>query len=88
MNSENITQSLRYIKLERSDKYLALSNLSIYYTWKDIKRPSKNNEFKKSAPTWNEEFELSDGLYSVSIIQYYFQYIFKNMRQFLIILQQ
>ena len=26
------------INLERSDKYVALSNLSIYYTWKNIKK--------------------------------------------------
>ena len=27
------------IKLKRSNKYAALSNLSIYYTWKNIKKP-------------------------------------------------
>ena len=47
------------INLKRSDKYVALSNLSIYYTWKNIKKPSKKNKFKISAPTWNEEFEHS-----------------------------
>ena len=52
------------IKLKRSDKYVALSNLSIYYTWKNIKKSNKNNKFKISAPTWNEEFELPDGSYS------------------------
>ena len=52
------------IKLKRSDKYVALSNLSIYYTWKNIKQSNKNNKFKISAPTWNEEFELPDGSYS------------------------
>ena len=40
--------------LKRSDKYVALSN----YTWKNIKKKSKNNKFKIPAPTWNEEFEL------------------------------
>ena len=39
------------IDLRRKDKYIALSNLSIYYTWKNIKKPYKNNEFKISAPT-------------------------------------
>ena len=57
------------INLKRSDKYVALSNLSIYYTWKNIKKSYKNNKFKISAPTWNEEFELSDGSYSISDIQ-------------------
>ena len=44
------------INLQRSDKYVALSNLRIYYTWRNIKKPHKNNKFKISAPTWNEEF--------------------------------
>ena len=60
------------INLKISDKYVALSNLSIYYTWRNIKRSYKNNRFKISAPTRNEEFELLDGLYSVSDIQDYF----------------
>ena len=47
------------IKLKRSDKYVTLSNLSIYYTWKNIKKSYKNSESKISAPTWNEEFELT-----------------------------
>ena len=58
--------------LRRKDKYIALSNLSIYYTWKNIK---KN---KSSAPTWNEEFELRDGLYYISDIQDYIEYILKK----------
>ena len=49
------------IDLRRKDKYIALSNLSIYYTWKNTKKVYKNNEFKLSAPTWNKEFELTDG---------------------------
>ena len=67
--------------MKRSDKYVALSNLSIYYTWKNIKKSSKDNTFKISTPTWNEEFELPDGLCSVSDIQDYFEYILKNMEQ-------
>ena len=42
------------INLKRSDKYFALSNLSIYYTLKNIKKLYKNNKFKLSAPAWNE----------------------------------
>ena len=41
------------INLNRSDKYVALSNLSIYYTWKNIKKSYRNNKFQISAPTWN-----------------------------------
>ena len=68
------------INLKRSDKYVALSNLSIYYTWENIKKLYKSNEFKISAPTWNEEFELPDGSHSVSDIQGYFEYIVKTWR--------
>ena len=42
-------------------KNVALSNLSIYYTWRIMKKPCKNSKFKISATTWNEEFELLDG---------------------------
>ena len=66
------------IDLKRKDKYNALSNLSIYDTWKNIKKSYKNNKFKISAPTWNEEFELPDGSYSISDIQDYFEYILKK----------
>ena len=48
------------ISLKKSDKYVPLSNLTIYYTWRNDKS-FKNNKFKVSAPTWNEEFELPDG---------------------------
>ena len=40
------------INLKRSDKYVALSNLSIYYTWKNIKKSYKNSKFEISAPIW------------------------------------
>ena len=66
------------IDLKRKDKNIALSNLSIYYTWKNIKKSYKNNKFKISAPTWNEEFELPDGLYSITDIQGYFECILKK----------
>ena len=56
------------INLKRSDKYTALSNFSIYYSLKNIKRSCKNNKFKISAPTWNEKFDLPDRLHSVSDI--------------------
>ena len=49
-----------------------------YYTWKNIKSAYNNNKFKISAPTWNDKFELPDGLYSVSNIQYHFEYILKK----------
>ena len=78
MNSENSKTSKPHIlKLKLTDKLdlrldkkvVAISNLSIYYTWKNIKNTFNNNKFKISAPTWNEEFKLPDGSYSVSDIQ-------------------
>ena len=66
------------IDLKRKDKHIALWNLSIYYTWKDIKISYKNDKFKILAPTWNEEFELPDGSYSIPDTQDYFEYILKE----------
>ena len=66
------------LDLRRGEKIIALSNLSIYYTWKNIKSLHNNNKFKISAPTWNDKFELLDGSYSVSNIQDYFEYILKK----------
>ena len=66
------------LDLRRGEKIIHLSNLSIYYTWKNIKNLYNNNKFKISAHTWNDKFELPDGSYSVSNIQDYFEYILKN----------
>ena len=87
MNSENsknsephvlISKLINKLDLRISEKTIALSNLSIYYTWKNIKSSYNNNKFKISPPTWNDRFELPDGLYSVSDIQDYFEYILKK----------
>ena len=59
------------LDLRIGEKVIALSNLSIYYIWRNIKSSYNNNKFKISAPTWNDEFELSDGSCSVSDIQDY-----------------
>ena len=59
------------IDLRIGEKVIALSNLSIYYTWRNIKSLYNNNKFEISTPTWNDEFELPDGSYSVSDIQDY-----------------
>ena len=83
MNSENSRTSEYYIlllkladklDLRRGQKSVALSNLSIYYTWKNMKS-SYNNKFKVSFPTWSDEFELCYGSYSIPEIQNYFEYI-------------
>ena len=87
MNSENgKTSEPHMLKLKLTDKLdlrldkkvIALSNLSIYYTWNNIKSSYNNNKFEILSPTWNEEFTLPDGSYSISDIQNYFQYILKK----------
>ena len=60
------------LDLGRDEKIIVLSNLSIYYTWKNTKASYNNNKFKISAPTWQDKFKLPDGSYSVSNIQDYF----------------
>ena len=72
------------LDLRRGEKITALSNLSIYYTWKNIKSWYNNNKFRVSAPTWNDKFELPDRSYSVSDILNYLEYILKNMEKILI----
>ena len=64
--------------LKNPNKNMALANLSIYYTWKNIKSEYNNNKFKISAPTWNDTFDLPDGSYSISDIQDYFEFIIKK----------
>ena len=66
------------LSLKDPNKNMALANLSIYYTWKNIKSAYNNNKFKTSAPTWNDEFDLPDGSYSISDIQDYFEFIIKK----------
>ena len=63
------------LDLRIGKKVITLSNLNIYYTWKNIKSSYNKKKFKICAPTWNDEFELPDGSYSVSDIQDYFEYI-------------
>ena len=84
MNSENSKSSKKHVlklkltsklDLQLGEKVIALENLSIHYTWKNIKSSYNNNKFKISLPTWSEEFKLPDGSYSVSDIQDYFDYI-------------
>ena len=87
MNSENSKASKPHVLILKFTDKLdlrigenrnALSNLSIYYMWKNIKRSYNNNKFKISAPTWNDKFELPDESYSASDIQDCFKYILKK----------
>ena len=87
MNSENCKtydpHRIRFnltdkINLRRCDNCIALSNLSACYTWKNIKKQCKNNKFRISGKTWDQEFELPNGCYAIWDIQYYFEYIIKK----------
>ena len=87
MNSDNNKSSKPHIlklrltsklDLRLGEKIVALSELSINYTWKITKSSYNNNKFKISAPTLNDEFKIPDRCYSVSHIQDYFEYILKK----------
>ena len=90
MNSENSKTSKPHVltlkltnklDLRLDEKVIALSNLSIYYTWKNIQSSYNNSKFKISAPTWNDKFELPNGSYSISDIEDYFVYILKKLEE-------
>ena len=64
MNSENSKTSKLHIlilkltnklDLRIGEKTIALSNFSIYYTWKNIKSSYNSDKLKISAPTWNDK---------------------------------
>ena len=66
------------LNLENPNKNIALGNLSIFYTWKNIKLPYNNKKFKIFAVTWNDVFDLPDGSYFIADIQDYFEFIIKK----------
>ena len=93
MNSENSRTSEYHVlvlkltdklDLKRGQKSVALSNLSIYYTLKNIKSSYNNNKFKISAPTWSGKFELPDGSYSISNVKNILSIFLKNIVKMLI----
>ena len=59
------------IELTRKDKYIALSNLSTYYAWKNIKKSYKKNKSKISGQSWNK--------YLIDYILYQIFKIFLNI---------
>ena len=73
-----IYQFIDKLNLKNPNKNIALANLSIYYTWRNIKSQYNNNQFKIHAPTWNDEFNLPDGSYNIEQIQEYFKYIIEK----------
>ena len=82
MNTENnktnkphkfVLNLLHILDLRSLNKHVALQNLSIHYTWKNIWQKHKKNKLKTIAPVWNDEFELPDGFYSGSANQHYIE---------------
>ena len=86
MNTENSKTSKPYkftsdkLNLKNPKKNIVLANLTIYYTSKNIKAEYSNYKFKVYAPTWNENFDLPNGSYSINDIQDYFEFIIKKMK--------
>ena len=87
MNTENSeTNKPHRFRLSLADKVnsknpnrnIALGNLSIYYTWKNIKPTYNNNKFKIFASTWNDTIDFPDGSYSIADIKDYFEFIIKK----------
>ena len=66
------------LNLKDPNKNMALANLSIYYTWKNIKSAYNNNKCKIYVPIWTDELDLSDGSYCIADIQDYFDFIIKK----------
>ena len=90
MNTKNSKTSephrFRYNLIDKLDfknrnKNMVLANLSIYYTWKNVKSIYNNNRFKISAPTWNDTFDLPDGSYNIPAIQKYLEYVIKKLEK-------
>ena len=78
MNLKDSDYHQQKTNLKNLNKNIALDNLSICYTWKNIKSTYRNNKFKISAPIWNDTFDLADGSYSIADIQDYVEFIIKK----------
>ena len=66
------------LNLKSPNKNIALANLSIYYTWKNVKSDYNNDKFKIPAPTWNDTFDVPDDSYSIAALENYSEYIIKK----------
>ena len=87
MNTENskINKSHKFVfnlsqrfYLGSLDKHVTLQNLSIYYTRENTRKEYEIINFKIIAATWNDQFELPDGFYLLSVIQDYTELIIKK----------
>ena len=75
------------LDLKNPNKNIALANLSIYCTWKNVKSDYNNNKFKISAPRWNDTFDVPDASYSIAVFKIILNTSLKNTKQLLTFLQ-
>ena len=89
MNTENIKTNEPHrfeldltdkLNLKNPNKTMALANLSIYYTWKNIKSKYNNNKFKISAPTWSDTLIYQMVLILLQIFKIILNLSLKNMK--------
>ena len=66
------------MKFKNCNKIIALANMSVYNTWKNVKSEYNNNKFKITAPTWDKTFDLPEGSNKIQQIQAYFEFIIKQ----------
>ena len=78
MNMENsktsaphklLINSSHILDLKSLNKVVAFQNLSLYYTWKNIRKQHENDKLKIIAPAWNDEFKLPDGFFQRQILK-------------------
>ena len=80
MNSKNNKTYDSHRLLRNLPEYMLLYQI-FYYALNNIKMSYKNNTFKASAETWNENFQLPDGSYSVLDIPEYFKFIIEKYQK-------
>ena len=69
------------INLKMPHRHIALSNLSIYYTCRNITKKLNNGKFKITTSSWSEEFELPEGSYTVQILIVIFSLLSKSTQK-------
>ena len=71
------------LDLRIGEKTITLSNLRIYYTWKNIKNSYNNNKLKISAPTWNDKFNYQMDRILYQILKIILNIFLKNLEKIL-----
>ena len=79
--NEEIVPSLERLDITSLSDHAAVQNISVYYTWKSIRKGYKNNKIKIIVSTLNDEFELPNGSYSASHTQDCIECIIKGHKK-------